>query len=240
MARRAAEKALSLNPNLAEAYDNVGWIYMYYDLDLAKANIAFQRALTLDPSNVSALNNAAAMQSCLGKIEEAITLYNKAILADPLYPASYNGLSLEYFYKGEWKESEAAIHKALEITPDYGSGYYQLARVQLGKGDNDAALKSINQEKDELWRLSGLALVYFKMNRKDEANASLQKLIDGYAEGAAYQIAGAYAYRGEPDSAFEWLERAFQQRPSATSRRCGAASDPSAASSTSGNPDTSG
>jgi len=210
--KQASEKALQLNPNLPEALDNIGWISMYYDFDFAKANATFTRALEIDPSNASALNNAAAMQSCLGKVDEAIALYNKAIAADPLRPTGYNGLSLEYFYKGDWEKSEAAIKKALEVTPDYASGYYQLSRIQLAQNDGEAALASLNQEADEMWRLAGLSLAYFQLHREAEAKKTLQQFIDNYTDGAAYQIAATYAYRGEVDSAFEWLERAYQQR----------------------------
>jgi adenylate cyclase len=212
LARQASEKALRLNPDLAEAMDNIGWINMYYDLNFDQAEKAFKRALEIDPTNASALNNSAAMQSCLGNVDKAIVLYNKAITADPLRPAGYNGLSLEYFYKGDWKRSEEAILKALEITPDYASAYYQLARIQLAQDDGDAALESLNKEADELWRLAGLSLAYSQLNREAEAKNILQELIDKYTEGAAYQIAATYAFRSEIDLAFEWLERAYQQR----------------------------
>ena len=47
-----------------------------------------------------------------------------------------------------------------------------------------------------------------------EADAALADLINNNADGAAYQIAEVYAYRGEKDQAFEWLERAHRQRDS--------------------------
>jgi tetratricopeptide (TPR) repeat protein len=210
--KQASEKALRLKPDLAEAMDNIGWINMYYDFDFAKADETFKRTLEIDPSNASALNNSAAIKSCLGKVDEAIELYNKAISADPLRPTGYNGLSLEYFYKGDWKKSEEAMRKALEVTPDYASGYYQIARIQLAQNESEAALESLQKEADELWRLSGLSLVYSQLHRDDEAKKALQQLIEKYTEGAAYQIAAAYAFRKEIDAAFDWLERSYQQR----------------------------
>ncbi len=212
LARKASEKALSLNPELAEALDNIGWINMYYDLNFSQANEVFSRALDLDPTNASALNNSAAIQGCLGHVDEAIALYNKAITADPLRPAGYNGLSLEYFYKGDWKKSEEAIRKVLEITPDYASAYYQLARIQLARNEGKAALESLEKEGDELWKLSGLSLAYAQLHRDEEANKVLKELIEKYTEGAAYQIAATYAFRSEIDAAFEWLNRSYQLR----------------------------
>jgi hypothetical protein len=58
----------------------------------------------------------------------------------------------------------------------------------------------------------GLALVQHARGRRAESDAALQELIEQDAAGSAYQIAEAYAYRGQPDLAFEWLERAYEQR----------------------------
>ncbi len=57
-----------------------------------------------------------------------------------------------------------------------------------------------------------VTLVYFNKGRKAEADAALQALIKKYADNSAYQVAEAYAYRGEKDLAFQWLERAYRQR----------------------------
>jgi tetratricopeptide (TPR) repeat protein len=109
-------------------------------------------------------------------------------------------------------EAETAIRKSLELNPVYANAYYTLARIQLAQGKLPEALESIQKESDEFWRTMGLPLVYDKLNRKAESNAALKELIKTYAVESAYQIAEAYAYRGEKDKAFEWLERAYQQR----------------------------
>ena len=52
----------------------------------------------------------------------------------------------------------------------------------------------------------------WSQKRVPEADAALARLVEGSADTAAYQIAEVHAYRGEKDRAFEWLERARQQR----------------------------
>jgi hypothetical protein len=60
--------------------------------------------------------------------------------------------------------------------------------------------------------LYGLALAYHALGRKKESDAALAELIGKYHADWAFQIAEVYAFRGEADRAFEWLERAYAQR----------------------------
>jgi tetratricopeptide (TPR) repeat protein len=73
-------------------------------------------------------------------------------------------------------------------------------------------------EKRDLWRRYGFSVLYHAVGRQKEAAATLSELIKNYRDTAAYQIAEVYAYRGEVDRAFEWLERAYAQRDSELSQ----------------------
>jgi serine/threonine protein kinase len=66
-------------------------------------------------------------------------------------------------------------------------------------------------------RLSGTAMAEHSLNHAKESQQALDSLIAKDAQEAAYQIAEVYAWRGEKDKAFEWLERAYQQRDSGLS-----------------------
>jgi hypothetical protein len=58
----------------------------------------------------------------------------------------------------------------------------------------------------------GQVLAYHALGREQDSNAALSELIAKYHTGGAYQIAQAYAFRGESDKSFEWLEHAYNQR----------------------------
>ena len=60
-------------------------------------------------------------------------------------------------------------------------------------------------------RLRGQAVAYYTLGRKKESDTALSEFIAKYQTSAAFQIADVYAFRREPDKAFEWLERAFVQ-----------------------------
>ena len=80
------------------------------------------------------------------------------------------------------------------------------------KGQLEEALAEIKLESDEIWRDYGLVQVYHTMGNKPESDAILKRFIEKNQEAWAFQVADLYAFRSEPDLAFEWLERARQQR----------------------------
>ena len=137
---------------------------------------------------------------------------NKAIERDPLRPTAYNNLGLVLLAVNRDAEAEAAFRKALELDPDGATRHHSLGLALLLQGKTDAALREMQQETDEVWRLSGLPLVFHALGRRSESDAALAALKEKYAEDAAYQIAEVHAFRGEADLAFEWLERAYDQR----------------------------
>ncbi len=78
------------------------------------------------------------------------------------------------------------------------------------KGDALGALAEIEQEKSEAWKMIGLPMAYHALGRKADSDAALAALIAKYEKDAPYNIAYVYAYRGEADKAFEWLDKALE------------------------------
>jgi tetratricopeptide (TPR) repeat protein len=211
-AREAAEKALALDPQLADAHLAMGWIQSTYDWDWAAADASFRKALDLEPGSAEALRYAGRQALTLGRWSEAIDLINKAIERDPLRPNTYNTLGFALQAVNRDTEAEAAFRKALELDPDGAYRHYTIGRALLLQGKTDAALQEMQQETEEVWRLSGLPLVFHALGRRSESDAALAALKGKYGDVAAYQIAQVHAFRGEADLAFEWLERAYDQR----------------------------
>ena len=179
-AREAAEKALALDPQLADAHLAMGWIHISYDWDWAAADASFRKALELEPGNAQALRLASIQALTLGRWNEAIDLANKAIERDPLRPNSYSNLGLALLAVNRDTEAEAAFRKALELDPD-GAGRHYCDRVALLlQGKTDAALREMQQETDEGWRLSGLPLAFHALGRRSESDAALAALKEKY------------------------------------------------------------
>ncbi len=211
-ARVAAERALQLDPNLAEAHTTMGIIRRSHDWDWAGAEASFQRALALAPGDASAKWNAATLAYTLARYDEAIGLNQKAVELDPLDTTGYLNLGVVNYYAGHLKEAEEALLKSLEINRDFPVARAYLTRVYLMKKRNDEALKMAGEETEEAWRLYALALANHALGKKRESDEALTQLIEKYQGTYAIQIADVYGYRGERDKAFEWLDRSYEQR----------------------------
>ena len=211
-AREAAEKALALDPQLADAHLAMGRIQRSYDWDWVAADASFRKALELEPGSAKALRHAASQARTLGRWSEAIDLANKAIEHDPLRSTTYNALGFALQAVNRDAEAEAAFRKGLEVAPDRAIRHMHLGQALLLQGKAEAALQEMEQETDEIWRLSGLPLVFHALGRRSESDAALAALKSKHAGEMAYQIAEVHAFRDEVDLAFEWLDRAYDQR----------------------------
>jgi len=87
----------------------------------------------------------------------------------------------------------------------------RLGQILLLQGEPEAALEMIKQDSDSWWQDYGIALALSATGREDEADQALAAFIKQHTDGP-FQIAELYAYRNEVDEAFEWLDRAYDQR----------------------------
>jgi TolB-like protein/Tfp pilus assembly protein PilF len=211
-AREAAEKALALDPQLVDAYLALSSIQQGYDWDWEAADASLRKALDLEPGSAQALGRVGSLAQTLGRWNEAIDLADKAIERDPLRANSYNSLGSALLAVNRDTEAEAAYRSALELDPGGGFRHYALGRALLLQGKADAALREMQQETEEAYRLAGLPLAFHALGRRGESDAALAALKSQHAGEMAYQIAQIHAVRGEADLAFEWLERAYDQR----------------------------
>ena len=211
-ARSEAQKALLLNPNLVEAYEVIGWIKMGYDWDWASSNDFIKKALQLGPGKASVIGSAASLAATLGQFNEAVTLLKRSIDIDPVRPLGYLNLGIAYYYSDLTDSSLTTLRKSLELKPNYQFAQVNIGLVYLEQGKTDSAFAEFNKISSSFWQKFGLALVYYALGRMNEADDKLGELIKNNARTAAFQIAEIYAYRKEKDKAFNWLERAYNQR----------------------------
>lgn len=211
-ARTAVERALALDPSLAEAHSAMAWIKSTHDWDWAGADVSIQKALALDPEGARTLRRASALASALGRFEEALQLGRHAASVDPLSPVSWANLCQVATTAGKLDEAFSAGTKALELQPSGPTLHLNRGLVYIAKGTPQDALAEFQQEAEPIWRTQGLAVGYHALGRKPQSDQALAELIDKFQADGAFQIAQVYAFRGEADRAFEWLERAYKQR----------------------------
>jgi TolB-like protein/Flp pilus assembly protein TadD len=208
-AREELMHALQIDPDLAAAHSSLGDLYEGFDWNWRAAQAEYQRARELNPSD-NPLNCIKALR--FGRFEEAIADFRQRLLRDPLDTDTLSQLGFALYCAGRLNEADSAWRKLEELNPTYASGHAWWSLAQVLMGRNTEALATVQRESDEAWRLSALPVVYWSLGRRADSDAALSQLKKGYSAGSAYNIAEMHAYRGEVESAFEWLSRAYRQR----------------------------
>ena len=211
-AREAAQRALDLAPDLAEAHAALGLVLESHDWDWQGADRHLQRALALAPGNADVLRAVASLAGVLGRHDECIELLRRAVAFDPLSSSCRRFLGLRCAMYGRLDEAEAALRGALDLNPKAGLVHCFLAVNRLWQGHAAEALELAEREVLPDFRLVGTAMAHHTLEHAAASNAAVSKLIDDHGAPAGYQIAEVCAWRGEVDRAFEWLERAYLAR----------------------------
>ncbi|MGQ0721376.1 MAG: protein kinase domain-containing protein [Candidatus Eiseniibacteriota bacterium] len=213
-ARDAARRALELEPDLAEGHWALGLVQHWYEWDWKGAEASYRQALELAPGSADVLRGAGLLAMGLGRLEEGLVLCRRAVEQDPLSVQGLAFFGRVCLLRGLLAEGESAFRRALEISPE-GVGQRALLAWALDEqGRHDEALAEALREGADWSRLCTLAILHHKAGRAAESDSALRELAAKRAADAAYQVAEVHAVRGESDSAFEWLERAYAQRDS--------------------------
>lgn len=210
--REAAMRALQLEPDLPEAHAELGWVRMTFDWDWRGAEQAYRRALAGGSGHCSIAVGASLLADNLGRNVEAVALARRAVEVDPLSYLSQGNLALRCFNAGLLDEAAGAVETALGLHPQGTLLHWVLGTIRLEQARLDEALQAFEQEGVASLRVQGRVMVHSAAGRNAQAQAALDELIRIGADDSAFQIGEAFAYRGQADPAFEWLERAREQR----------------------------
>ena len=217
-ARAAADQALKLDPNVAFAHVARGLLLQWADFDWTGAEAEYRRALELAPSDGLSRFSLGRMLGAVGHTQQAIEMLRQAIVNDPRNGAAWNWLAWNLAAFGEFDQAEQAARKAFELVPDSPFISAGLVLVQVQRGEAGSALATARQIRPDVWRDIALAFATQAGNDRAAADAALKQLIEKSADGSAYQIAEVYALGKDPDSTFEWLDRAWVTRDSGIGR----------------------
>jgi tetratricopeptide (TPR) repeat protein len=148
----------------------------------------------------------------VGRLEQAEAMARKGIEQDPLDATNWSGLGGILTASRNYPAAYEAFHRARALRPE-GSGWKGgLAQLQLLDGKVQEARVIYQSIPFAAYSDSGEALAEHSLGDAKASQQALDKLIAGSAAIAAYQVAEVYAWRGEKDKAFEWLDRAYRQQ----------------------------
>jgi len=213
-ARDAATRALTLEPNLPEALRARADIQLNFDFDWKEGGETLRTALALAPADPAIITDAGTLALAKGDVTQGIALFRRAVALDPINPRARSFLAFNLALTGQFAEAQAEYPRLIELIPTAPWSHAGLGISFLLQGKFEEAAAEGQKDAADWGRLLVVAMARWSQKRMPEADAALADLINNNADGAAYQIAEVYAYRGEKDQAFEWLERAHRQRDS--------------------------
>jgi TolB-like protein/class 3 adenylate cyclase/Tfp pilus assembly protein PilF len=210
-ARAAAQRALELAPEGVEGHIELGRIRTS-DWDWQGAEAALARALQLASENAEALLAAGVLARIRGQPAEGIAFGRRAVALDPLSVDGHVELARTLIAAGQLDAAEDSVRAATDLNPATGSLFARLGTIRMMQGRPEEAIAAYRKEHLEYARLWGVAVASHALDRAADSDAALNALIERYSDSCAYQIGEIHAFRGDTESAFAWLERAYAQR----------------------------
>jgi adenylate cyclase len=227
-ARAAAEKAIQLDPSLAEAHAALGMEKSHYEFDFPGAQREFLKAIQLNPNSAYAhLFYSNCYLLPMGRTAEAITENQKALALDPLSLPINNFMGMSYSLAGDYEKAYQQYQRTMALDPTFPLAHEYFSGLLITMGRYEQAI----QEKEQSELLGG-------MSAKDaaaEADASRRAWRKGGPKGywqqvldmiltrqdreqesvTASDMAALYALLGDKDKAFTWLDKAYDAREGA-------------------------
>jgi TolB-like protein/Flp pilus assembly protein TadD len=208
-AKTDAEKAVAVGPNLAEAHAALGWVRFFTQWKFAEGLAELNHARDLAPTNPTANDLLARVLIYVHQIPKAEKLARQAVELDPLAVIARGNLARILLAEGKLDEADAEARKAAELQPKGASSHRWQVIVAVLRGDGETALREAQLEPSDGYRRFELALAHYARGDRAAADAALAEMVASDRNLLAYQIAEVYAWRGETEKAFEWLQIAY-------------------------------
>ena len=216
-AKAAAERALQLDPSLAEAHVALGHIRLYLDWQWPEAEKEFKQGISLNPGSALAHNQYAGYLSTLGRFAEAIAETQSALQLDPLSVIVNTDLGWYLLYSDRHAESIAQFRKALDLDANAVSAQRGLGVALCHNGRHDDAIEAFTRalalSENSPVVMGNLGAAYARAGRTADARkvlADLQAQADRqYVPSSS--IAMIHAAMGDRAGALDRLDRAFDE-----------------------------
>jgi TolB-like protein/DNA-binding winged helix-turn-helix (wHTH) protein/Flp pilus assembly protein TadD len=216
-AKKALRKALELDDSIGEAYDTLGQLSWRFEWNWNAAEPEFNHAIALAPSYSCAHEDRAVYLSFIGRRAEALAEIAKSSELDP-GPGSTMAESAAYYQLRDYQSLVEASRRGVVSSPNEWTEHYNLGVGYEGTGKLLEAIseyqKAIEISNGDQDATASLAHAFAAIGRRAEAEKILHDFERKAKSGnvSAYMIATIYAGLGEKDKAFEFIERAYQER----------------------------
>jgi tetratricopeptide (TPR) repeat protein len=207
----AAERSVALAPSLADGYAARSRMLNDFLWDFAGADKDEARALALAPNSPLVLVIHCINRRARGRFAESADACRRAIELDPLTVSGRNQLTFTYLVSGEIAKARAVNSRALEISLASQAAQFNRCALDILEGSRVGARDHCASLADEEDRLVGRAMMSQEWGTSVEAQQSLAVFVARFGEEDPATAADLFAWRGDADRAFEWLERAYDR-----------------------------
>src|SRR5712692_4954542 len=214
-----AQKALELDPELAEAHMSIA-LALVAAYDWRNGLKEFDRALELNPNLAFAYELQSWTLNGLGRFDEAIAKTKKAVELDPLNPFFQMSLSFYQYWARQYDDAIAQARKTLAMDPNSAISHVLLGLSFLKKGDTAGAIVELQKTKAPdpvVWYLGFLGYAYAISGERAKAEQVLRELEQlakrQYVSPTAF--ATIYLGLGQKEKCLDWLEKSYEQQDSA-------------------------
>ena len=205
----AVEKAISLDPDYAEAYSLYA-VFLSHRNDPVKAREMLAKADALTTTDADVFRNGSSMNFYLGNLEEAIRIQYDALSIDPLDARQYFALGINHYFNREFDEALRYLDRYSYLKPDASMHRVIRSTIYTIQGRDEEAVEEAGKEPAEWGKIFGLCNAYWGAGDRVKSDSILKVMIDKYGNGNGQIIAATYANRKDPDQAFYWLEEQLE------------------------------
>lgn len=216
-AKAAAEKALQLDPGLAEAHSSLASIRFQYDFDWAGAEAEFRRAIEINPNYAGAHDQYGFALALQGKVDQSEAESRRATELDPLAAIKWADAGLAPASEGRFESSKEFVRKALDLDPNFFLPQALIGWIDIEAGKSSEAIPELEKALPmgappfvEAW----LGYAYARSGQRKRAEAILAKLdtLSSQRFVSAYCMAVIHLGLDQKEQAFADLDKAYQIR----------------------------
>jgi TolB-like protein len=209
-ARRDAERAIQLAPELAEGHSALAFMLSRGTLDYRTAWEEHKRATALAPGNAVVLLEYADFAAYIGNTEQGFPAAQQAIKLDPLNYRARRALGRSFYHARRYRDALKVFEEADQLLPNSPAIPYYAALSYLQLGQPARALEVCNRESLAWAQWQCQAIAWRALGKHKAAQAALERVKETYGESAVFQYAEVYASWGELDAAFDALADALK------------------------------
>jgi serine/threonine protein kinase/tetratricopeptide (TPR) repeat protein len=216
-ANAASSRAMELEHDLDEAHLSLGNAHFYHEWNWAEAEREYSTAIELNPNSADAHQWYGMFLASRERFDQAVAEGRRARELDPLSLLVNLHLGRIYLLAGRWDRALRQAQRLTEIESNFVGAYWHLGAVHLHRGMHEEALEALQQAlalSENQIAIANLGATYGLLGKREEALNVLNQLLEMRERQyvTALNIARVYSGLGDKDKAFEWLERAYEER----------------------------